>query len=404
MLPDLKKDFPIFAHHPGLVYLDSTSTTQKPRYVIEGMKTFMETGYANIHRGAYRLSEISEELYDASKERVRTLINARDTSEIQYTYNATYAANMLAGSLRRSGRLRTGDTVLLCVAEHHANVVPWHILREDIGINIEYVALRDDYTIDLDDLRAKYTPNVKVVSFTVVSNVTGAVTDLTPVRSIIGDETLFVVDATQAVPHRTFDVQAIGCDACFFTGHKMYSDTGIGVLYGRRDLMRALAPALGGGGAINWVREDAYMPAGLPYRYEPGTPHIIGAVSLLRAIEYIESIGGYATIMDRERTLMERMLRGFAEMGDDVRLIGSTDIMHRAGVFSFELPRVHATDVAEFLAHRDICVRSGLHCAEPLLGSLGLGPTVRASFGAYSDESDVDHFFEGLRACLVDLG
>ena len=404
MLPDLKKDFPIYTHSPDLVYLDSTATTQKPRLVIEGMKDFMETGYANIHRGAYRLSEVSESLYDASKESIRKLINARDTAEIQYTYNATYASNILVDSLRRSGRLRAGDTVLLSISEHHANVVPWHILREDIGIKIEYIGVNDDLTLDLDDLRRLYGPHVRAVSITAVSNVTGAINDLKAVSDLLSDDTLFIVDATQAVPHMAFDVQAIDCDACFFTGHKIFGDTGIGVLYGKKDLLKSLSPAFGGGGAINWVHEEGYMPAGLPYRYEPGTPHIIGAVSLLRACEYIESIGGYPTIMGREQVLMEQMIAGFARLGDRVRVIGPTDPSRRVGVFSFEVEGVHSMDLAECLAHRDICVRGGLHCAEPLARRLGVGATVRASLGVYNDDRDIERFFEGMAACMGEIG
>lgn len=295
----LRSHFPVFSHHSDLVYLDSASTAQKPGVVIEGMKQHMEQEYANIHRGAYDLSEASEVLYHGSKEAVARLINARETAEISYSYNATSALNILASSLVHSGQLRKGDKVLLSRAEHHANIVPWLIAKETIGIEVEFIGLDADFGLDFRDFEAKLTPDVRVVSLTAASNVTGSVFDLVRARDLIRSKnpsSIFMIDGSQAVPHFRVDVQTLDIDYLVFTGHKLMSDTGLGIMYGKKSLLKSLVPSIGGGGAINWVHEDSFAPAGLPSRFEPGTPHIIGAGSLLRAIEFMESIGGYTEI------------------------------------------------------------------------------------------------------------
>lgn len=324
----LRSDFPIFSHHPDLVYLDSASTAQKPSMVIDGMKHHMEHGYANIHRGSYILSEESEVLYHASKEAIVRLINAHETAEISYNYNATAALNILVTSLIASGELKSGDKVLLSRAEHHANIVPWLIARETAGIEVEFVGLDADFGLDFADFQEKLTGDVRVVALTAASNVTGAVFDLARVRDIIRANStpiLFVVDGSQAVPHFRLDVQAFDIDYLVFTGHKMMADTGIGIMYGKKALLKNLTPSVGGGGAINWVREDGFAPAGLPSRFEPGTPHIIGAGSLLRAVEYMESIGGYNELERIERDLVHHTLmkwHAFKQNFPEVQLIG----------------------------------------------------------------------------------
>lgn len=354
----IRSDFPIFTNNPDLVYLDSASTAQKPSVVIDGMRDFMERDYANIHRGAYSLSERSEELYDASKKAVARLIGARSTAEINYTYNATYALNLLVTSLVRSKWLKKGDKVLLSMAEHHANIVPWLIAKEDIGIEVEFVKLSADFGLDFTDLEEKLTSDVRVVSLTAASNVTGGVTDLARARDLIrahDPDTLFVVDGSQGVPHFRVDVTELDIDFLIFTGHKMMADTGIGVLYGKKEHLKTLVPVFGGGGAINWVHQDCFAPAGLPSRWEPGTPHIIGAVSLLRAVEYIESIGGYPEIGAIENDLIEYTLsrwQDFKKQFPQVRLIGSEKSENRVGVFGFVVDSIHISDLADAFADR----------------------------------------------------
>ncbi|MDQ1344262.1 MAG: cysteine desulfurase / selenocysteine lyase [Patescibacteria group bacterium] len=404
----LKSDFPVFRNHPALAYLDNTASSQKPDAVIEGVKRFLEFDYANIHRGAYALSERSEHLYEHSKEKVRDLIGAASSAEIIYTYNSTYAVNLLSLSLARSGMLKKGDRVLVSIAEHHANVVPWLVLKEWFGVEVDYFGMTNDFEIDFADIDSKMTPDTKVVAVTSASNVTGAVFDVaslgrhvSEMRDRDGNKPLFVVDARQAVPNYAVDVKHLHADFLFFTAHKMMADTGLGVLYGRKDLLKSIQPALSGGGAINWVKKEAFAPAGLPYRFEPGTPNVIGAVSLLHAIEYFESIGGYARVEEIEKPLIAKALDRFAALGDKVRLIGPKDPSQKIGIFSFTLLGVHVSDLTEHFAKYDVCVRSGYHCAEPLAAELGIDGTVRMSLYLYNDENDLDAFFSALEGAIA---
>ena len=294
---DIRSDFPVFTAHPELVYLDSTSTTQKPATVIDRQAEYLRSSYANIHRGAYSLSEQSESLYTASKQAVVSLVGAASPSEIIYTANSTSAVNLLTLSLTRSGWLERGDRIILSILEHHANIVPWQIAAETLGLEIVWVPITPEYELDMDAFRELLTPNTRVVSITGASNVTGTVPDWAMISSLVrtheqvsSRKIYLVMDASQVVPHMTLDVQALDLDYMFFTGHKLYADSGIGVLYGKRDLLKSMTPGLSGGGAINWVSETGFEPAGLPYRYEAGTPNMSGAVSLLTAIEYIEGL------------------------------------------------------------------------------------------------------------------
>lgn len=404
----LKSDFPIFANHPGIAYLDNTASVQKPKAVIDSITRFLENDYANIHRGAYGLSERSETLYDASKEAVARLINAESSAEISYSYNSTHAANALSLSLARSGMLKKGDRVLISIAEHHANVVPWLVLKDWFGVEVDFFGITPDFKIDFADFEAKITPQTRLVSATSASNVTGAVFDLAelgrriaPKRDDKGNKPLFVVDASQGVPNFKTDVRAIGADFCFFTGHKMMADTGIGVLYGRKELLKSLSPAISGGGAINWVTKEAFAPAGLPMRFEAGTPNITGAVGLGAAIAYFESIGGYGRLESVERPLIAETLKRFEALGKKVELIGPKDPSSRIGIFSFNVPGVHVVDLADAFAEENVCVRAGYHCAEPLSTELGIDGSVRMSLYLYNDMEDVDAFFRVLERIVT---
>lgn len=389
-----------------MVYLDSTATTHKPKMVLNAIQHYLAHDNSNIHRGAYALAERSETLYYKSKEAVCRLIGAAKPEEIVYTHNSTYALNILVGSLVQSGKLKTGDTVLLSMAEHHANVVPWFIWAKSAGFRVEFVGLDANFRIDMADFARKYTPNVRVVSVTAVSNVTGAINPISAIKQSLREDTLLVVDASQAVPHMQVDVQKWGCDFAFFTAHKCMALTGVGVLYGKKELLKTLEPVVGGGGAINWVSEEGFAYAGLPDRFEPGTPNVVGAVSLLSAIEYLESIGGYTTIAEREDVLGKHMLEGIADIQTrhDIRLIGPQTTQGRAAVYSFAFEGAHPADVADYLGARDVCVRVGHHCAEPLAKSLGVGATLRASMYLYNDLADVDRFFATFDAALTHLG
>lgn len=393
-----RSDFPIFSTHPDLVFLDSASSAQKPSAVIDAMSKYLSSSYSNIHRGAYDLSMESSLLYDKAKQAVAKKLGAR-ADEIVFTYNATYGFNLVTRGLIKSSMLSKGDTVLLSKVEHHANIVPWQILAEEYGIQIDWIDLRDDGTIDYDSLAIKL-PHAKILSITGASNVTGEILDIDRVKSIfdtLSTKPLFILDGSQRFPHMATDVVKYGIDFYIATGHKVMSDTGIGFFYGRKELLQKMNPAFCGGGAINAVTIDGYEAAGLPFRHEPGTPHIVGAVSLLAALEYIDSIGGYEVVEKYERELTEYALEQFASLPSGIRLLGSKKSENRLGVFSFVFEDKHPNDVAEQLADANICVRAGHHCTDPLHQSLGIWGSLRASLYIYNTREDVDKLVEILK-------
>lgn len=393
-----KSDFPIFSKNENLIFLDSASSTQKPSLVIDWMKNFFETDYANIHRGAYDLSMNSSILYDKAKKKLAEFLWANSHNEIVFTYNATYAFNLIARSLVKSGILTQNDTVLLSKADHHANIVPWQIIANEYGVKIEWINLNSDGTIDYSDLESKIA-NAKVLSITGASNVTGEILDVAKVQKILEkleNKPLWIVDGSQRFPHLKTNVADLGIDLFVWTGHKIMSDTGLGFFYGKKELLKTLEPAFCGGGAINGVTIENYESAGLPFRHEPGTPHIAGAVSILKALEYIDSIGGYEQIEKYEKDLVEYALQKFSNLPSNIHLIGSKNIENRLGVFAFYFDNYHPHDIAEILADNGICVRSGHHCAEPLHHELGIGASLRASLYIYNSREDIDKFFEIL--------
>lgn len=397
-----KDDFPIFKNNPDMVYLDTTATSQKPSCVIDAIKEYLEHDYANIHRGHYDISEKSEALYKKSKTITAEFLWARDYKEIIYTYNSNYALNLLASSLRRSHLLKKGDKVLLSVVEHHSNLVPWLILKEEIGIEVDYVAVDEDFWIDFEDFDKKFTSDVKLVSFTAVSNVTGQIFDLARLGKKIKQEredVLFVIDASQSVPHIPIDVQKLGADFLFFTAHKVMAESGLWVLWGRKELLENMRPAFSWGGAIAKVVKDCFYDAPLPDRFEAGTPHLTGAVSLLRAFEYIQEIWWYEAIAEYEKELINYTLKKFNKISN-IQLIGSKKSENRLAVFTFAVDGIHSVDIAEYLAEKNICVRAGQHCAEPFLASLGLTHTCRMSLYIYNTFEDIDRFFEELEKAI----
>ena len=393
-----KNHFPLLATHPEIVFLDSASSAQKPQKVIDEMSRFFQYDYANIHRWAYDLSERSEILYDASKEKVREFLHANSRHEIVYTYNATYAFNLLARSLVKSWLLVKWDRILLSVLDHHANIVPWQMIAEEIGITIDWIPVTPEGILDLSDLESQ-VKWVRVVSVTAASNVTGAITDIAKIRDIVKKEdpnTLLVIDGSQSFPHFSLDVVALDIDAYIATGHKVMSDTGIGILYAKKSLLQKMQPALAWGGAINSVTQIGYEAAGLPYRYEPGTPHIAWAISLLAALEYIESIWGYDAIASHERELVVYALERIATLPHEIRLIWPKSPEDRLSIFSFAFSGRHPSDVADILAEKGICVRVGHHCTEPLHLYFWVDATLRMSLYIYNTKGDIDRFFRAL--------
>lgn len=362
------------------------------------MTDIFSNSYANIHRGSYDLSERAEILFESSKEKVREFLSAASRHEIIYTYNATYAFNLLARSLVKSELLGKWDIILLSLLEHHANIVPWQIIAEEYGIKIEWVNITPDGRIDMDALAEKI-PRVKLVSLTAASNVTWATLDFERLREImesLSDRPLLVIDGSQSFPHFAINVVEENIDFLIATWHKVMSDTGIGILYGKKQLLQIMKPALCGGGAINSVSENGYEPAWLPYRYESGTPHIAWAASLLASLEYIESIWWYEVVESYEKELIEYTLRALEKLPVTVRLIGPKNTKNRVGVFSFFFEDIHPRDVADMLADKDICVRAGHHCTEPLHNNFNLPVTLRMSLYIYNTREDIDAFVESV--------
>ena len=393
--------FPIFTNHPDLVFLDSASSTQKPQQVIDAISNFFSSQYSNIHRWAYDLSMESSLLYEKAKWAIAKKLHATQ-HEIVFTYNATYAANLISRSILKSGYLKRGDRVLISKVEHHANIVPWQILSEEYGIVIDWIDLHVDGTIDYDSLAEKVI-NSTVLSITGASNVTGELLDLDRVTHILGGldkKPIFIVDGSQRFPHIETDVVKYGIDFFFATWHKVMSDTGFGFFYGRKDLIKNMLPAFCGWWAINSVTENGYEPAGLPFRYEPGTPHIAWAVSMLAALDFIDEIGGFDVIEKYEKDLLEYALEQFSTLPLWVRYVGSKKSENRLGVFAFEFDHHHPNDVAEYLADHGVCVRSGHHCTEPFHQAMNIRATLRASFYIYNTRDDIDIFVKHLKDYL----
>jgi cysteine desulfurase/selenocysteine lyase len=398
-----RSDFPIFTTHPNLVFLDSASSAQKPKMVIDSISRFFASDYANIHRWAYDLSMESSRLYELAKTKLAHLLGLHSYHEIVFTYNATYAFNILSRTLIKSGKLNQWDHILLSKADHHANIVPWQILATEYGIIIDWIDLHDDGTIDYTSIE-KQISGVKLISITGASNVTGEILDLERVKNILDSmesRPIWVLDGSQRFPHMETHMSEFWIDFFVGTGHKVMSDTGIWFLAGRKDLLQSLDPAICWGGAINSVTTLGYDPAGLPFRHEPGTPHIAWAVSLLASLEYIESIGGFSKIESYEKSLVEYTLAKIKNLPSEIQLIGSFDTKNRLWVFSFSFKNHHPNDIAEILADQWICVRSGHHCTDPLHASLGLRGSLRMSLYIYNTTTDIDIFFSALVQATV---
>jgi cysteine desulfurase/selenocysteine lyase len=394
----LKKDFPILdqpVHGRRLVYLDSASSSQKPRSVLEAMQDELETTYANVHRGVYAIAEESTRRYEEARAKVARFIGARSTREVVFTKNVTEAVNLVAYAWGRAN-LQTGDAVLLTEMEHHANIVPWLQLKAERGIELRYVPLTDDGYLVLDDLE-RLVDGVKLVGVSACSNVLGTIN---PVRGIAdiahAAGALVLADGAQFTPHLATDVAALGCDFYGFTGHKMLGPTGIGVLWAREDLLDSMPIFIGGGEMIRDVRLDGFTPNELPWKFEAGTPPFVEAIGLGAAIDYLENVGLDA-VRAHEKALTGYALRTLKDRyGDDLVLHGPTDPEDRGGAISFAYKDVHPHDLSQVLDQAGVCVRAGHHCAKPLMRRLGVSATARASLYLYNDEADVDALADAL--------
>ena len=393
----LRKDFPILTREvrPGipLVYLDSTATTQKPRPVLEAMEAFYRTNNANIHRGVHTLAEESTAMYEQARQAVANFINAASADEIIFTRNATESINLVAYTWARA-TLKAGDLVILTEMEHHSNLVPWIMLASERGVELDFIPVTDDGLLDLDAYRLLLVRKPKLVAFTGMSNVLGTINPVAEmVKLAHAAGALALVDGAQSVPHLPVDVQALEVDFLAFSAHKLLGPTGIGALYGRAELLRAMPPFLGGGDMIKTVHLRSFTPNDVPHKFEAGTPAIAEAVGFGAAVEYLTKLGMEA-VAAHEREIVSYALERLEEI-PGVKVFGPT-AEKKGGVASFTMEGVHPHDIAQILDRDGIAVRAGHHCAQPLHEKFGITATARASFYVYSLKEEVDALVNGI--------
>ena len=392
----IRQDFPILTQKirgKDLVFLDSAASAQKPRVVIDAMVRAMETQYANIHRGLHWMSERTTEAYEEARDAAAALMNASGRSEIVFTHNSTEAINLMAHSYGR-GVMKRGQAVVISGMEHHSNIVPWQLLRDSHGIELRVAPVTDAGELDMEAYEALFADGkVGLVAITHMSNVLGSVVPAERVVKIAhanGAKVMF--DGSQAIVHRKVDVRALDCDFYAWTGHKLYGPTGIGVLWGRSELLERMPPFMGGGDMISSVTYEQSTWAAAPHKFEAGTPAILEGIGLKAAIDYVQAIG-FDAMAAHEAALTEHALARLGQI-DGVHIVGRAQ--DRGGVISFTLDKAHSHDVATLLDRQGIAVRAGHHCAEPLMRRFNLDSTARASFGIYTTHAEIDALADGL--------
>lgn len=392
-LSHLKADFPILDN--GNHFLDSGASSQKPTPVLEAMSRFAQTSYANVHRGAYKLSIAATEAYESARERVARFIGSADSRQVVFTRGTTTSLNMIAFGWGMEN-LTEGDRIIATEMEHHSNLVPWQMVAKRTGATLDHIPLTDEFKLDLDAYRAMIGPDVKIVTISGMSNVLGTMPPIKEIGDIahsVGAR--LVVDAAQLVPHAPVDVDTMGADFVAFSGHKMLGPTGIGILWGRMDALEEMEPFEGGGEMIADVTLNDATWAPIPTRFEAGTPPIIEVVGLHAAIDYLDSIG-MDNVFKHDIELTEIALQRLGDV-PGLTIQGPTSLEDRGGVVSMVMDGVHAHDLATILDEQGISVRAGHHCAKPLMRRLGVAATARASFYVYNEKSDIDALVAGLR-------
>lgn len=396
----VQADFPMLARKINgkrLVYLDSAATSQKPNAVIDAMDNYYRNAYASVNRGAYQIAAEATDLVENARSAVARFIGAAKPHEIIFTKNATEAFNLFAYSWGRAN-LAEGDMVVLTEMEHHANIVPWQMLRNERNIEIRWIPITETGELDLSELDV-LLDGAKLVSVTAMSNVLGT---LNPIRRIADAAhaagAIMVADGSQFVPHLPTDVADLGVDAMIFTGHKMLGPTGVGVLWGKTELLEAMPPFLGGGDMIMQVTKEGFTTNELPHKFEAGTPNIAEIIGLGAAVDYLEDLGMEA-VREHEVSLTAYALRTLNErFGDDITVHGPSEPASRGGVLSIAYKDVHPHDLSQVLDQNNVCVRAGHHCAKPLMQIMGVNATARASVHVYNDEADIDILADSLES------
>ena len=392
----IRADFPILASEFNgypLTFLDSGASAQKPECVLRRMDDVYRRSYANVHRGAYALSQAATDYYEGARKTVARYLNARSDDEIVFTHNVTAAINLVAHSYGRRFMER-GDEVIISQMEHHANIVPWQLLRDEIGIELKVAPIDEAGNLLLDQLAEMFSHKTKLVSLTHVSNVLGTIVPIKKVIDLAHERDIPVlIDGAQGIVHTRVDVQDLDAEFYAFTGHKLYGPSGIGVLYGKKDLLNTMPPYQGGGDMIERVTFEKTTYRDAPARFEAGTPPFVEAAGLAAAIDYVDEIG-MENISSHEQELLNYATERLNEV-DGLTIYG--EAQHKAGIISFTLDKVHPHDIATIVDSRGVSVRAGHHCAQPLMDWYGVAATTRASFGMYSNKQDVDALVDGLK-------
>ncbi len=395
-MTDFRPDFPLLSrevHGRPLVYLDNAATTQKPRAVLEAMDRLYTTCNANVHRGIHTLSQEATALHEAARERVRAFLNARSTAEIIFTRGTTESLNLVASSFAEAF-LHEGDEVILTVMEHHSNIVPWQLARERRGFTLRVVPMDDEGRLDLEAYAALLNERTRLVCCCHVSNVLGTVNPVREMARMAHDAgAYFLVDGAQSVPHFPVDVQELDCDFLAFSAHKLYGPTGVGVLYGKEELLERMPPYQGGGEMIARVTFEKTTFERLPFKFEAGTPDYVGTHGLAAAIDYVAGIG-----LDRIAAYEDQLTRhAMARMREieDMRFFGTVE--GKTSVVSFNVGRIHPMDLGTLLDHLGFAIRTGHHCAQPLMARCGVEGMARVSFALYNTVEEIDRFVEALQ-------
>ncbi len=395
----LRRDFPALqqlVHGKPLAYLDNAASSQSPSAVHEAMALQQRLNHSNVHRGVHQLSERSTAAFEGAREKVRRFINAAAAAEVVFTRGTTEAINLVAASLGQS--LTAGDEVLITWLEHHSNIVPWQLVCERAGARLVVAPIRDDGSLDLGAFEQRLNARTKIVALAHVSNALGT---LNPVRELTAKAhavgAVVLVDGAQAVPHLTVDVQALDCDFYAFSGHKMFGPTGTGVLYGKRALLESMPPYQGGGDMILTVSFERSTYNALPYKFEAGTPNITGVVGLGAAIDYLQDID-FAAVARHEDALLQLATERLLEEVPGTRVIGAA--AHKASVLSFVVDGIHAHDLGTIVDREGVAIRTGHHCAMPVMERFGVAATARASFALYNNRDDVDRLIAGLKRAV----